>query len=246
MMGDEVHCIWTMKGHPIKWLYFLLRYFPLFAQILHQIVFPDLSGRDTLSPIGCKLWHAYMIILIQVITIALELVLALRVVALFGRHRWVSGLLGCIMAIEILCVLPHAWTCIRYYQYCILYTLSPVVQIQAAAAVVVQTTLVCMTLCGIVFRDGGFLRTTIAFQIVRDGTITYFAIMALICCGFTMIKLHWYPATLFFWAVTVHSISGTRLILNMACLRGEELSQENENNIFTTLIDVSANFMPEV
>ncbi|KAI6006594.1 hypothetical protein F5J12DRAFT_782851 [Pisolithus orientalis] len=203
MMGDEVHCIWTMKGRPIKWLYFLLRYFPLFAQILHQIVFPDLSGRDTLSPIGCKLWHAYMIILIQVITIALELVLALRVIALFGRHRWVSGLLGCIMAIEIL------------YKQSYLET-------------------------------GGFLRTTIAFQIVRDGTITYFAIMALICCGFIMIRLHWYPATLFFWAVTVHSISGTRLILNMACLRGEELSQESENNMFTTLIDVSANFMPEV
>ncbi|KAI6108170.1 hypothetical protein F5141DRAFT_100717 [Pisolithus sp. B1] len=244
-MDDEVRRIWPVKKRPLKWLYMFLRYFPLSTQIFHQIVLPDLSGNDTILPLACNLWHVYMIVLIQVINVALELVLALRVVALFGGHPWVSRLLGCIMVVEFLCAVPVAWESFRYYEHCILFILPPVVLIQAVASLVIQTTFICMTLYRILIRGSRFWKTTVMFQVARDGTIVYFVEMGLICCVFAMLKLHWQPAVLFFWIVTIRSICGTRLILNMARLRSQEVPQDNDDILFTTQIDVPAHFIPE-
>lgn len=244
-MDDEVGRIWPMKKGRFKWLYMFLRYIPLSTQILHQIILPDFSGNDTISPLACTLWQVYMIMLTRVINVALELVLVLRVAALFSNHRWVPRLLGCIMVVELLCAVPNAWENIGYYQYCILFILSPLVLIQAFASLIVQTTLICMTLCRVLIRDTRFWKTPVIFQVAWDGTIAYFVEMGLICCGFVMFKLHWHPAILFFWAVTVRSTCGTRLILNMARLRGQEEPQDSDKILFTTHIDVPAHFTLE-
>lgn len=241
-MDDEVGRIWPMKKGRFKWLYMFLRYIPLSTQIFHQIVLPHFFGNDTISPLACTLWHVYMIVLIQVINVALELVLALRVAALFGGHRWVPRLLGCIMVVEFLCAVPNVWENIPYYQYCILFILSPVVLVRAVASLVVQTTFICMTLYRVLIRDSRFWKTPVIFQVARDGTIAYFVEIGLICWGFVIFKLHWHPAILFFWAVTLRSICGTRLILNVAHLRGQEVSQDSDNILFTTQIDVPAYF----
>ncbi|KAI6042931.1 hypothetical protein EDC04DRAFT_866145 [Pisolithus marmoratus] len=243
-MDDEVRWIWSMKKGHFKCLHMFLRYFILSAQIFHQIIFPDLSGDDTISPLGCKLWHAYMIVVFRVTIIAFELVLAFRVAALFGGRRWVSGLLGSVMAVEIVCAIPDMWTYIRHYRYCILFSVSQEAQVQGVAAVVVHTTIICLTLCR-VFLGTGFLKKTVAFQIARDGSIAYLVLIGLTCCGFIMIKSHGQPAILFFWGLTVLSICGTRLILNMVRLVSQEVPQGSENILFTTQIDVSIIFTPE-
>ncbi|KAI6123049.1 hypothetical protein EV401DRAFT_1295341 [Pisolithus croceorrhizus] len=77
-------------------------------------------------------------------------------------------------------------------------------------------------------------------QFMRDGTITYLMMTGLVGLALAIFAGgDLQPIILFFWALTVYSICGSRLILGMACIQDHVGAlREDENVLLSTYIDV--------
>ncbi|KAI6118007.1 hypothetical protein F5141DRAFT_596790 [Pisolithus sp. B1] len=219
---DEVCYIWPMKKrHAFKWLYIFHRHFLLVVQITSQIAFPLLPAVSSPTSYNCRALLTVMTVLVECANFTLEFILAFRVFALFGRRPWVSRLLGCLILGEIICCMPTSFSGLNSYAGGILFQLSPDVNIQMAFTMVVHSTLISLT----VARHISIGRTrgngsNIVSQFTRDGTATFLMVMGLIGLGVaTSAVKDLQPIILFFWALTCHSICGSRLILMFFLLR---------------------------
>ncbi|KAI6118009.1 hypothetical protein F5141DRAFT_596774 [Pisolithus sp. B1] len=233
--GDEVHYIWPMKKrHTFKWLYIFHRYFLLTTQIAFQIALPLLPAMSSPTSHDCRVLLLVMTILAECANFALEFILAFRVFALFGRRPWVSRLLGCLILAEIGCCMPAILSGFKSFATGILYQLSPDVNIQTAFTIVVHSTLTSLTVAKRISIVGaGVIERNVISQFTRDGTVTYLMVTA------TSAMRDLQPINLFFWALTVYSICGSRLILGMARIQDHMGAlPEDENVLLTTYIDV--------
>lgn len=241
--GDEVRCIWPMKGsYPFKWLYIFHRYFLLAIQIMCQIALAFLPAMS--SPTS-SIWLGLLVlmtVLVECTNFTLEFILAFRVFVLFGRHPWVSRLLGGLILAELVCCMPTAYSSFKSYSSGILFELSPNAKIQMSITMVVHSTLISLTVAkhfSIVGASGA--RKNIISQLTLGGTVTYLMMAGLLGLGFTVSKVpDMQPIILLFWALTVHSICGSRLILNMARMQDHMQGLRGvEDILLTTQIDIS-------
>ncbi|KAI6118008.1 hypothetical protein F5141DRAFT_1201524 [Pisolithus sp. B1] len=240
---EEVRYIWPMKKrHAFKWLYIFLRHFLLVVQITCQIAFRLLPVVSPPASHDYRTLLIVMAVLVECAHFTLEFILAFRVFALFGGRPWVSRLLGCLILVEIICCTPI--TLLGFKNLGgggILFQLSPDANIQMVFTIVVHSAFVFLTVAKRTSIAGarGIGRDAIT-QFMRDGTVTYFMMAGLIglaLATFTGGDIQ--PIILFFWALTVYSICGSRLILGMACIQDHMgAPREDENVLLTTHIDV--------
>ncbi|KAI6014176.1 hypothetical protein EDC04DRAFT_2755811 [Pisolithus marmoratus] len=81
----------------------------------------------------------------QCTTFTLQLILAFRVFALFGRRPWVLRLLGCVILAQLLCRVPLIISDFESYGSSILFRLSPKTNIQMAFGMAMHSTLIILT-----------------------------------------------------------------------------------------------------
>ncbi|KAL4077586.1 hypothetical protein J3A83DRAFT_4214800 [Scleroderma citrinum] len=239
---DEVRYIWPMKiRYPFKWLYLLLRYLPLAAQISHQYILSSMSS-DQPCYLQCKIWHMYMIALVLFTSAAVEFILAFRVYALFSRQLWVALFLGCLILAECCCAFVTLWSrfCIQFVQACIFFPLLPVSKIHGCVSLATQSMLVTMALLRrfVSFR-ARFSKLPIVIMLIRDGTVTYLTMLGLLGCSFVIVQLAgWQPVVMFFWTATMQSACGSRLILNIARLPKSPSHQGDRGVMLTSQVDL--------
>ncbi|KAI6123043.1 hypothetical protein EDD17DRAFT_987850 [Pisolithus thermaeus] len=240
--GDEVRYIWPMKKrHAFKWLYIFHRHFLLVVQITSQIAFPLLPAVSSPTSYNCRALLTVMTVLVECANFTLEFILAFRVFALLGRRPWVLRLLGCLILGEIICSMPTSFSGLKSYAGGILFQLSPKIKIQIAFTTVVHSTLISLTVARHIAigrtRSNG---SSIISQFTRDGTATFLMVMGLLGLGIaTSAVKDLQPIILIFWALTCHSICGSRLILGTARMQDRVGAlREDENVLLTTHIDV--------
>lgn len=240
--GDEVHYIWPMrKKHAFKWLYIFHRHFLLAAHIACQITLPLLPAASSPTARDSRTLLMVMTILIECANFSLKYMLALRVFALFGRRPWVWRFLGCLILVEIVCCIPTTFSSFQSYAGGMLFQLSPDVNIQMALTIVVHSALISLTVTKHISIVGtrGIGRKVIS-QFTRDGTVTYLMVTGLNGLGFALSTVRDLQAIiLVFWALSVFSICGSRLILGMARIQDHMGAlREDDNVLLTTHIDV--------
>ncbi|KAJ8593003.1 hypothetical protein M405DRAFT_635378 [Rhizopogon salebrosus TDB-379] len=216
---NEIEYIWSKPWNSFfKWLYFYLRYFGLATQIFHLFTAPYLNSGNA-SKSNCFIWYVYAAVLSQLHTTAVEIILAVRVYALFNRSRRIAILLGLLMILEYIMLV---FMVCKYLPgvvikpYCILSEPPPESVYHITVIMGTQTTLLGLTLMKhSLAKRAGWGRTPLVSLLIRDGTTAYFIICVIFFFIVSFCKLHEERSVMgFFWLISIISSCGCRLIIN--------------------------------
>ncbi|KAF8965431.1 hypothetical protein BDZ97DRAFT_1812133 [Flammula alnicola] len=100
-ISHEYTYVWKSKLTITKWLYLLLRYVPLICQVTNHIVATILFSKLSLSTSACAVWFAYQSVYFQITICLFELVILVRVWALYNKDRQVGVFLGLVFVSEV-------------------------------------------------------------------------------------------------------------------------------------------------
>ncbi|KAF9234584.1 hypothetical protein BU15DRAFT_78882 [Melanogaster broomeanus] len=245
----EVEHIWPKpRTSAFKWLYLYLRYFNLLVQIWHQIAVPYLTnGGDHAS--WCGAWYIYAVAISQVSISAIEVILAVRVFALFNKSYRIACLLAILLTAEILTMAVNAFYTIPEIQpsdSCIL--VDPPEQIVNYSAVLFVTQSVLLGLMAFKHTSAlrsGYGRTPLVSVLIRDGSVVYIIVLVFAVALAASSKLQdKRTIAMFFWLISTSSVIGCRLIINtqkLLATAGQRKRPHSEVAIFTSEIDMSYN-----
>lgn len=219
-LQSEIEHIWPKPWNSFfKWLYLFLRYLSLAIQIFHQFAVPYLNSGKALKS-NCFAWYVYTVIIGQFQTTAVEIILAVRVYALFNRSRRIVIILGSLMTLEfviLVIVVSGYFHRIPSIPYCILSKPPHQIIYYAIAVVTTQSTLLGLALIKqILARRAGWGRAPLVSLLIRDGTTTFFIICVILFCIGSFCELRdERTVIMFFWLISIISSCGCRLIVNM-------------------------------
>jgi len=220
--GDEVEFIWKKQFAFTSYIYVFVRYFAWISQVALM------SGVDTLStshgrhpsPNECRNWVTWETTSAQVQLMAVELLLMMRVHALYNRSRKVLYALGICYVLEVVVMtVSITLSTINSKSTSNCETIVPLTIIAyGAASLLFELLLLVMTTTKVVkqlketWRQIPLMRT-----ILRDGLWAFALIFVAI---FTNAILYGFvknalSAVAFPWLLTVSSFSGYRLMLNL-------------------------------
>ncbi|KAG2034154.1 hypothetical protein BDR03DRAFT_965613 [Suillus americanus] len=201
-----------------RWLYIYFRYFNLLIQAIHPGVVEYFAGGHG-SPSSCLAWTIYASLVGQVHVTAVEMVLAVRVYALFNRSRRIAFLVGFHVLLEVVSSVVNAVYTIRtteYHGYCIFS--KPPHQLMYHGIIVLSTqiTLMGLTLLKTVLtRRSGWGRTPIVSLVLRDSSAVLVVISALCLLTIGFCRFNGERATvMLFWSVSILSSCGCWLLVN--------------------------------
>jgi len=222
---DEVEYLWKGRFNAIKGLYFCSRYGMLLAQIVNQALSYGLGeGVPQLHHNMCSGMFVYKTVVGQLGLNLVEIILLLRVYALYNRSYRMKFLLGGSFITASL--LETTGTVI------VIQSLAPAVDCQlpeasskgllifGIGAAFCQCVIFVTTLNKFVTgRSYGWARTPLTSLMLREGVVVFFLILALliVMSAYELIR-NLTPGVgqaAFSWYITFISIGASRLILSM-------------------------------
>ncbi|KDQ49965.1 hypothetical protein JAAARDRAFT_611561 [Jaapia argillacea MUCL 33604] len=228
---EEVHHIWRKSSSSwIKWLFLWTRYFVLSAEILNLVVTSQTTPFP-LTPRFCKVSLSIQTLVADItMAVSVDVLLIIRVYALWNRKRWVGILLGTCLTFEVVVALvgwilslryEYAYGCdITSAPYSIFYPLTILAVFVTDAVILILTLVRCVR-----FRRFRNRRSPIVFLMARDGILAFFTVYGIGLVN--MVIYVAFPASLralaYGWFLSVVSSGVCRLILSMERLaRSEE------------------------
>ncbi|KZT20219.1 hypothetical protein NEOLEDRAFT_1182742 [Neolentinus lepideus HHB14362 ss-1] len=214
--GDEVEFIWMKEWTLAKMCYAIGRYLPWLAQLG---LLGMITG-GTYTPSQCKKWITMEGVIVQLLISSVDLILIIRVYALYNRNRILLCILSTIYAglIGVLCfalstIIPR----MIVDSHCASITMPVQNYIYWLPSLSFETILFALTLYKVFeSRRLGWRRSPILHQFVRDGTWAFALIFAaMLAITITYSLLH-SPLTgvCFPWLWTAASIVSARLVLD--------------------------------
>ncbi|KZV69424.1 hypothetical protein PENSPDRAFT_580985 [Peniophora sp. CONT] len=221
-LRDEIALIWP-KPHTswIKWLFIFVRYFALGMQLSLIFVGTDIAAEFHYTRGSCVSWYIYQEVATDLLVAAVEIILMLRVNALYNSNRWVTWILAGLFVVEnlaILITLIKVVPSVQFDSVCVV-THSPFSLLGFGIAVIAFETvlLVLMLVKFVEALSSGWGDAPILTVVVRDG-IWAFALVFFVLCinaGFYLGLNGALAAVAYQWIISVESFAGYRLILNM-------------------------------
>lgn len=98
---DEVEQIWLSAWTRLKFLYIFLRYFSLVAQVIATILTLGLAAPLYPGRSVCLLLLSFQAISSQALMMGVQVLLVLRVIALYNRVRWLRTFLSVLFLAEV-------------------------------------------------------------------------------------------------------------------------------------------------
>lgn len=241
--GDEVDLVWS-KPHTfrMKWLFLFVRYFAVALQL--SLIF---DGTDVAKPFhytlhACRIWYIFQEVSTQVLIAAVEIVLMLRVQAIYHRQPIITNGLYALFLAENTCMviaLVRVVPGVEFDEACIV-TRSPFGLVYFAAAFIsFETLLFVLTLVKFISAlYAGWGDTPVLTLLVRDGTWAFALIFAVLCinAAFFLGAPNAMAAVAYQWLISVESFAGARLILNVLAL------EESHNSLTTSGTQTSIRF----
>ncbi|KAF9238318.1 hypothetical protein BU15DRAFT_75255 [Melanogaster broomeanus] len=247
----EVEHIWPKpRTSAFKWLYLYLRYFNLLVQIWNQIAVSHLTNGEDHASL-CGAWYIYAAVVSQVSVSAVEVILAIRIFALFNKSYRIACLLAFVLTAEMLTMaVNNCYTIpkIRPSEACIVAELPEQVLGYSSVLLITQSVLVGL----MIFKHttvlrSGWGRTPLVSVLVRDGSVVYIIVLVFAVALIASSKLQDKRTiamflSVGFWGVSVSSVAGCRLIINTQKLvpaAAQRKRPRSEVAIFTSEIDVT-------
>ncbi|KAF8070440.1 hypothetical protein FPV67DRAFT_1487414 [Lyophyllum atratum] len=253
-VDDEIKFIWPKPWTLTKFLYFYARYVPLMVQISILFVGTDVSSALHFTPHDCYIWQVYQGIAAFSIVGAVDIILILRVIALYHGNPVIRILLALLYILELVGMsvgIGLAIPGIRYDEICLVTDIPPSLAIYGGSAISFQVILFVLTTWKFfeAVRSGWGDVPLLVLQ-MRDGTWAFVLLMAVYIGQASLYGLenHALAGVLFGWLITAFSFSGYRILLNLNHLsppdrHSSDAHRTNTDIQFTTQIfsDITEN-----
>ncbi|TFK67619.1 hypothetical protein BDN72DRAFT_960863 [Pluteus cervinus] len=221
--------IWRNPSKVIKSLYLFSRYFALSSLLFGFFFMIHVCSDDLARPETCRVWFGFLVFGTQLLLMCIEILLMLRVYALYERRRLVGG---CLTAVFCGCNAAEGVFGMRsllassFDSNCLATTTPQDVALYAAFLLFTQ--LVIFGFTAFKRRSAitrGWLRAPIIQVTARDGILMFVGVAGLVIASvpyamFVEAVAHYiYP-----WISAFLSIGACRLIINMQRLQRRSLS----------------------
>ncbi|KAL1943890.1 hypothetical protein VTO73DRAFT_3708 [Trametes versicolor] len=216
----EVRLIWGRPNGYLRWLYAFIRYLPLFAEMVFFVyfVFP---GPTTIS--AGKLCRANTVasaIVLECTIVAVELVLLVRVHALYNRSRVVLVALLAGFAASFCATFFGMYSAADHLQFdeqCLISSAPRIMILVWLSPVAFDAFMFALTMLKFRQSRREGLRRPILNTMVRDGTWAF--ILTLVVMVLNAVIYTVFSETLsgifYFWATSVLSFIGSHVLLNL-------------------------------
>ncbi|KAG9220641.1 hypothetical protein CCMSSC00406_0003740 [Pleurotus cornucopiae] len=238
---NEVELIWLKPWSVTKFLYFHIRYVPALVQIAITFVGTEIAESFHYTAHDCYVWQVFQGVASVSIIAAVDIILILRVYALYNGHWAIRLSVGCLFFMEVVCMIvglalaipgirfgPNCSTTgvpqsLLVYAYGSPLPLAPHLNfasddIDRAGSVLFQIILFLLTVVrfGIAVR-AGWGRIPLVELIMRDGTWAFFVLVAIVIAeaGLFGLENHALAGVLYGWLLTTFSFVGYRVLLNL-------------------------------
>jgi len=226
---EEVELIWPKPNDSlIKWLFLFNRYVALAWQICIQIMYKWILSRVSARSQYCRYLFASQTIGSQCLMTSVEMILALRVHALY-RKRTITVLLSVLLFAELLMGISGIVVLspkLDFSPTC--FARIPPIRMVPYGVVVLTTQTFLFLLTFIKHFSGvqsHWSRIPILSLISRDGAFAFVVIFASEAAQMTALSRENGPAFLQFWVITTASCVGCRLIINLQRLGNPECQE---------------------
>ncbi|KAH7891018.1 hypothetical protein F5I97DRAFT_1826991 [Phlebopus sp. FC_14] len=184
-LGDEVTYIWPKpRNAHVKWLYLYGKYFAILTQI-GNIAFLFGLAEHLPVPIGwCRAYHSFQVATLELLMLAFDAVLLLRIYALYARKLTAVSLGATVVIVEFITTITSAGVAIPATPYdpaCLIFNMPTSIIVFMVGFGVSQTILLILA-----YRKKAVVtradrqRTSIAWITIRDGMLAFAGISGLL------------------------------------------------------------------
>ncbi|KAI0799751.1 hypothetical protein BC629DRAFT_1591903 [Irpex lacteus] len=220
MFSDEVELIWKQRWTPAKALYLLARYLPLGFQLALLAINTDGTTGLHFTGEQCRKWMIFQAIVLQMVITTVDIILIMRLFALYNKSRLLLILLSTTFLAEITYLSYNLATVtprLGFAEDCFVRSSPPSFIIYWIVSLVFETLLFVLTL--IKFAKAmmdGWGKRPVMQEFVRDGTWAYALIFVTMVINSALYKSVHSPLAgiCFTWLQSVLSFAGSRLILS--------------------------------
>ncbi|KAI0372049.1 hypothetical protein BV20DRAFT_139974 [Pilatotrama ljubarskyi] len=219
-LAEEAEYIWSGPSGWAKWIFLLIRHVPYLVQgtVLTLVAIPG----HVWDSLACTAWITYQLAAIEALTIVVEIVLIIRVYAMYNRDRVVLALILMLFAGEIaaMCtILALSIPEITFNSQCVITSTPKAFPTYWIVSLAFETMLFLLTL--IKFLDTVVItqlrRQSVLFTLMRDGTWAYAVIFAVMLLNTLMYQIEHnaLAGVCYFWEISVMSFAGSHVLLNL-------------------------------
>ncbi|OBZ78429.1 hypothetical protein A0H81_02393 [Grifola frondosa] len=234
----------------VKWAYVLIRHFPIVAEISILILLGATHSGRAWTVSQCRDLIIYQLSVMEALTIIVEVVLIVRIYALYNRSKVVVGIVIVLFLCEIIGMITVLMLTISRATFdaqCLITSTPALFSSYWCPSSIPCTVLFALTLVKFFSSVGRELgRDSILFALVRDGTWAYAiifgacrsrlipfralrqrlpppVIMLLNVILFQLVK-NSLAGACFFWEISAMSFAGSHMLLNLRKLAYEPRS----------------------
>ncbi|EGN96954.1 hypothetical protein SERLA73DRAFT_185211 [Serpula lacrymans var. lacrymans S7.3] len=183
----------------------------------------------------CKAWIIYQSVVVQMMLVLVDGLLMTRVYALWNGSRKIATILTTELIIEISCMCTSTFFIMSDFRpgpMCLFDRAPPQIIYFSVSAAVTQITLVVLTgWKQFTASRYGWGRTPLVSLVLRDGSFTAIVNLTIFCFPLMNILLEIDTNDIiFYWLLSILSICGCRLILNIHRLSSTGFTGENDDD----------------
>jgi len=237
-LSDEVELVWKKQWTAAKGLYLLARYLPWLFQLALLAINSDGTTGLRFTTDQCEKWQVFQGVSLQVIVTTVDIVLIMRVYALYNRSRSLLIFMSLAFAAEIgylihnlVMVTPQ----LTFNDDCFVTSSPPLFIVYWIVSLSFETLLFVLTLIKffLAVKDG-WGRRPVMKGFMTDGTWAYALIFVTMVINSALYKSVHTPLAgiCFTWLLSVLSFAGSRLILNprRRTLRGASMDEASDGH----------------
>lgn len=219
-LSEEIELIWQKQWSPAKIMYVIARYLPWAFQMALLAINVNGSTGLHFSISECKKWMAVQAVILQLIVTSVDVILLMRVYALFNKNKRLLSVLSALFVAEltllsyILAVITPKLT---FSDTCFVTSSPPFFVAYWVVSLVFETILFVLTLYKFGYAvQQGWGRRPVMKEFVADGTWAYTLIFVSMFINSMLYKFVHSPLAgiCFTWLLSVLSFAGSRIILN--------------------------------
>ncbi|RDX54614.1 hypothetical protein OH76DRAFT_1341154 [Lentinus brumalis] len=213
-LDEEVEYIWRAPNSWVKWAYLFIRHIPYLVQcsILVGLVAMAAEGH-VYNMFQCRAWIAYQLGANEVLTVVVEVVLIVRIYAMYNRNWIVTRTVYVLFVAEVVAMCTILALTVPKFEFtpqCLITSTPKMFLSYWTISLAFETTLFLLTLYKFfsVLEINNIHRQPIMVTLVRD------AIMLLNTLMYELEK-NTLAGICYFWELSVMSYAGSHVLLNL-------------------------------
>ncbi|KAF9498135.1 hypothetical protein BDN71DRAFT_442005 [Pleurotus eryngii] len=242
---DEVEQIWLSAWTRLKYLYIFLRYFSLIAQVIATILTLGLAAPLYPGRSVCLLLLSFQAISSQALMMGVQVLLVLRVIALYNRVRWLRTFLSALFLGEVVLMTVFfgiSLSSMDYGVHCVITGFPITATGFLIPPILYESLLFVLTMVKFyqALRDG-WGRQPVISRFMSHGIWAFgapFVILTVNTLCMALLKGA-IASVAYSWIIAIPPFAGARLILSMSHLFSRQPSMRRTTSHDQVLLDTT-------